>query len=165
MSEVADDAVVRILIADYAATDASSKLNVVGGGITGIGFVPKVGQTSAFALVVSIAVPPKHYNAECAVEIRLEDSGGNPISVPGPAGQAQVMRIKQAVRFEEPPPVPGIPGQVLRSRTQWVIGFATGLPLPIGQVYTWRIRIDHHTRDDWTEQFYIPGLQPGPAIG
>lgn len=165
MSEVADAATVRLLIADYASVDAAGKLNVIGGGIAALGFLPNVGQTSPFALVVWITVPPEHYNADCAVEIVLEDSAGNPVSLPGPVGEAQVVRVGQAVRFEEPKLLPGVPRYTLRSRTQWVLAFSTGLPLPVGQRYVWRAKIDHQTRDDWTEEFVLPGLTPGPVLG
>lgn len=165
MSEVADDATVRLLIADYAAADAAQKLNVIGGGIAVIGFVPTTAQTAAFALVVWITVPVKHYNAECAVEIVLEDSGGSPVALPSPTGESQIMRIGQVVRFEEPKLPPGVPRRAIRARTQWVVGFATGLPLPVGQRYVWRVKIDHQTRDNWTEEFVVPGPVPGPVIG
>src|SRR5262249_44723846 len=112
-----------------------------------------------------VSVPPKLYNAECAIEIVLEDSTGTPVALPGPTGEAQVMRVGQAVRFEEPKPLPGIPRHTLRSRTQWVLAFATGLPLPVGQRYAWRVKIDHQTRGDWTEEFVLPGPVPGPVIG
>jgi hypothetical protein len=165
VSEVADEATVRLLIADYAAADAAGKLNVIGGGITALGHVPNTGQTAPFALAVWVSVPPKHYNVECSVEIVLEDSTGNPVSLPGPTGAAQVMRVGQAVRFEEPTSPPGIPRHTLRSRTQWVLAFATGLPLPVGQRYAWRVKIDHQTREDWIEEFVLPGPVPGPVIG
>ena len=127
MSEVAADATVRLLIADYAAVDATAKLNIIGGGISVIGYVQQAGTTSPFALVVSISVPPKHYNADCVVEIILEDSTGTAVSLPTPTGESQIMRIGQAVHLEEPKLMPGIPRHELRARTQFVIGFAAGL--------------------------------------
>jgi hypothetical protein len=165
VSEVASDATVRLLIADYAAVDAGGKLNIIGGGIAVIGHVQPTGATPPFALVVSITVPPKHYNADCSVEIILEDSGGTPVSVPGPTGQSQVMRIGQATRFEEPKLLPGIPRNELRARAQFVLAFATGLPIQIGQRYRWRVKIDHDTRDEWTEEFFVPGPAPAPVLG
>jgi hypothetical protein len=165
VSEVATDAIVRLLIADYAAVDAAGKLNVIGGGVSVIGYVQQVGTTSPFALVVSISVPPKHYNADCAVEIILEDSAGTAVSLPTPTGESQIMRIGQAVRLEEPKLMPGVPRHELQARTQFVIGFATGLPIPLGQRYVWRVKIDTETRHDWTEEFFVPGPTPGPVLG
>ncbi|MGB8382995.1 MAG: hypothetical protein WCG47_17395 [Dermatophilaceae bacterium] len=43
--------------------------------------------------------------------------------------------------------------------------FAGGLPLAPNQGYTWRIKIDHDTRDEWTEKFYVFTADPGPVIG
>lgn len=59
MSEVSTDATARLLIADYAAVDAAGKLNIIGGGVSVLGYVQQAGSTSPFALVVSISVPPK----------------------------------------------------------------------------------------------------------
>jgi hypothetical protein len=152
-------------MADYASADAAQKLNVIGGGISLLGFNPQSGQSASFALVVWVSVSPKLYNAECAIEIVLEDASGNPVSLPGPGGQPQVLRIGQAVRFEEPKLRPGVPRHVLRARTQWVVGFPTGLPLPVGQALTWRVKIDHESRPDWSDEFYIPGPVSGPVLG
>lgn len=165
MSEIAEDATVRLLIADYAATDAAGKLNVIGGGVSSIGYVAQTGLTAAFAVVMSVAVPSKHLNAECSVELVLEDSTGAPVSLPGPAGQSQLLRIGQAIQFGEPKALPGIPRLALPLRHQWVVAFSNGLPLPVGQLYVWRVKIDHDTRDIWTETFYVPGPVPGPVLG
>ncbi len=151
------------MIADYAATDAAGKLNVIGGGLTIIGY--QMNTTSAFALVVWVSVPPKHYNADCAVEIVLEDSSGTPVGLPTPTGQSQIMRIGQVVRFEEPKLPPGVPRHEMQSRTQFVFAFPTGLPIQVGQRYAWRVKLDDHSRDDWAEEFFVPGPAPGPVLG
>jgi hypothetical protein len=166
VSEVSGDAAVQVLVADYAAVDSAGKINIIGGGLNSIGYVPNMGQTAPFAVVVRISVPPKHYNAECSVEILLEDSAGNAVQLPGPTGEAQVVRVGQAVRFEEPI-LPGIsvPRHVLRSRQQWVLAFNTGLPLTLGQRYVWRVKIDTETREDWTEEVFVPGQAAGPIFG
>ncbi len=166
MSDVSDAALVRILLADYAAVDVGNKINVVGGGLTLVGFNQGSGLTAPFTVVVSVMVPPRLYGAECAVEIVLEDSAREPVSLPGPTGDAQVMRVGQAVTFERPS-FPGayIPQATVGAKVQWVLGFNTGLPLPIGQRYVWRVRIDHETNDDWVEEFFVPGPPPGPVLG
>lgn len=165
MSDVSEVASVRILLADYAASDAASKLNVIGGGVTVLGFVPAMNQTAPFTVVVTVSVPPSHYNHECALELVLEDALGNPVSLPGPTGEAQIMRVGQLIKFEEPKTQTGIPRGSLRSRHQWVLGFSIGLPLALGQRYIWRVKIDHETRDDWTEEFFLPGPNPGLVVG
>lgn len=166
MSEVSDAATVRLLLADYAAVDAASKLNVIGGGLTLVGFNPEPGLTAPFAVVASVGVPPGLYGAECSVEIILEDSSGEPVSLPGPTGETQTMRVGQAITFERPTfPVAHVPQGVMGARVQWVLAFSTGLPLAVGQRYVWRVKIDHDTRDDWIEEFFVPGPAPGPVIG
>lgn len=164
MSEVADDATVRLLVADYAVVDTAGKLNVIGGGITAIGYVQDIGATAAFAVVMSITVPSRHLSAECSVELILEDSAGNPVSLPGPA-EPQVMRLARVVQFGEPKALPGVPRLSLPLRHQWVVAFANGLPLPVGQGYAWRVKIDHATQDWWVERFFVPGPRPGPVLG
>lgn len=171
MSDVSDTATVRLLIADYASVDVAGKLNVIGGGLTVIGQADRVGPggptgfTAPFGLVVSVGVGPTLYRSECALEVALEDSKGEVVELPGPAGQPQKMRIAQNVVFEEPNLPAGVPRSSLRARSLLVLMFNGGLPLAIGQRYVWRVRIDHDTRDDWTEEFSVPGPPPGPVIG
>lgn len=165
MSEVAGDATVRLLIADFAKVDDAGKLNVIGGGVTALGYVHELGATAAFAVVMSVTVPARHVNAECSAELVLEDSAGNPVSLPGPAGEGQLMRIGQAIQFVEPRSLPGIPRLELPIRQQWVVAFANGLPLSVGQRYVWRVKIDHETRDWWTEEFFVLGARQGPVLG
>jgi hypothetical protein len=166
VSEVSEAAAVRLLLADYAAADPQGKLNVVGGGISVVGFNGQAGLTTPFSLVVSITVPPGLSTAECAVEMVLENAAGDLVTVPDPAGQAQPMRIGQAVAFEKPT-FPGafVPAGLMGARTQWVLNFNSGLPLATGQRYSWRVRIDHETHDDWAEHFIVPGPMPGPVLG
>jgi hypothetical protein len=153
-------------LADYAANDATGKLNVIGGGVDAIGFNPAAGLTVGFALVVTIKVPPAHYGDECAVEIILEDDSGEVVALPGPTPEGQKMRVGQAVRFEEPVfPGTNIARGVLPARWRSVLGFATGLPLALGQRYTWRVRIDHHSDGHWVYPFVVPGPPAGPVIG
>jgi hypothetical protein len=171
VSEVSDTATVRLLIADYASVDAARKLNVIGGGLTLIGQPDQIsagvpsGFTAPFALVVSVTVKPTLYRSECSIEVALEDSKGELVKLPGPAGEPQKMRIAQNSVFEEPNFPAGVPRGLLRARTLFVLMFSNGLPLAIGQRYVWRVTIDHDTRDDWTEEFFVPGPPPGLVIG
>jgi hypothetical protein len=171
VSEVSDNAAVRTLLADYAVIDAAGKLNVVGGGVTGVGQNPNTGLTLPFALYVSVTVPPGLYDKQCSVEIALEDAAGKLVNVPGPAPDmpTQPLRVGQAVTLEGPrfnfPQQVNVPRRYLPARAQWVMSFATGLPLAAGQGYTWRVRIDGETRDDWVEKFVVFGPAPGPVIG
>lgn len=169
MSDVSDAAVVRLLVTDYAVVDAVGKVNIIGGGLTGVGINPTTQGTVPFALFVSVAVPPRLYNAECAVEIFLADAAGDLVSIPGPAQgmPQQPLRVGQAVRFEEPrfnQPVNALT-RYLYAKTQWVMSFATGLPLVPGQGYTWRVNIDDTSRDEWSERFVVMGPPVGPVLG
>ncbi|MBI1759307.1 MAG: hypothetical protein HYR62_08795 [Actinobacteria bacterium] len=168
MSAIAEAATVSLELADYAATDAAGKINLLGGGLNAVGFVPVAGLTAAFALVVTIFVPPEYYGEECALEIILEDDSGQVVALPGPApDQPQKMRVGQAVTLEEPkfPAGTNIPRRMLPARVSVVLAFTNGLPLAIGQRYTWRVRIDHESKDQWIYRFFVPGPAPGPVIG
>ncbi len=169
MSEVSDAAIVHLLLADYAVSDPQGKLNVTGGGLTWLGRNPATGLTVMFALVASVEVPPPYYGAEASIEILLEDSAGNLVTLPEPAPglPQQPMRVGQVVRFEEPrfPPMAAVPSRYITGRWQWVLLFSTGLPLMEGQGYAWRVRIDNETQDDWTHKFVVLGQAQGPVIG
>lgn len=169
MSELSEAAAVRMFVADYAATDTVGKINLIGAGVTGVGVNQAIGSTTPFALFVSVAVPPKFYNVESAVEIVLQDAGGNLVSVPGasPGLPAQPLRVGQAVRFDEPrflQPV-DVPPKFLYARVNWALSFATGLPLTPGEGYVWRVSIDGNSRDEWTERFVVMGQLAGPVLG
>jgi len=137
-----------MLISEYGGTDPAGRLNVVGGGIYVLGQGGLAAQglapgfTAPFAVVTTVAVPPELLGQECALELQLEDSAGDAVTLPGPAGEPQALRVGQAVAFDEPATAPGIPRRTLRPRTQWVLNFSGGLPLPLGQLYTWRVKID-----------------------
>jgi len=76
------------------------------------------------------------------------------------------MRIGHSVTFDEPT-FQGmtVPRRTMRARKQWVLQFAAGLPLSIGQKYAWRVRIDGDTNDRWIEEFFVPGPAPGVVLG
>ena len=145
------------------------KVNLIGGGVTGLGVNPGTGATTPFALFVSVAVPPDLYHAEGAVEIVLQDASGSLVEVPGPSPglPAQPLRVGQAVRFDEPrfDRQVNVPPRFLYARAQWSLTFATGLPLMPGDGYVWRVSIDSETRDEWTERFVVVGQPVGPVLG
>ena len=169
MSNVSDSAIVRLLVADYASTDSEGKLNVIGGGIAVLGAHQAAGQqlglTAPFTLVVLVAVEPRLYGEECALELILENSAGDPVELPGPAGP-QLMRIAQNMTFEEKVMTHrGVRRGVIRSRSVVTLGFQQGLPLTSGERYLWRVKIDGNTRDDWTEEIYVGSPPASPVFG
>lgn len=173
MSDASDAATVNITLADYVGGDDARKLNIIGGGLTVIGLLPQPstgmpgGTTAPFGVAVSVSVPPTLYGAEAALEVLLEDSAGVVVSVAQGEGEpAQVLRMGQTLTFEEPVfPGMNVPRGVIPARAQWVLWFGTGLPLPAGQGYQWRVRIDGDTRADWAEPFYVPLPQAGIVLG
>lgn len=167
MSDVSEAAIVRLLIADYVSADAVGKLNLIGGGLSVIGMQTGqtpgagTGNTAPFGVVVSIAAEPDMYGSECAFELILEDSSGEQVFLPNPGGKGvhHALRFAHDIVFEEPdfPQIPGVPKRSVPARVQLVIMFIAGLPLTPGNAYSWRVKIDHDSHDDWTEQFYVPG--------
>lgn len=157
MSEVSDVAIVRMLMADYVSVDqASRKLSVVGGGATVLAAPAGSDMTSPFGLFVSIAVPSAQYDAQCSVEIVLEDSSGSPVALPSPSAEPELLRIVRSVKLDEPKlPHETGPRNFLRARIQIAITFPTGVAIPAGRGYMWRLKIDEEAREDWTEEFIV----------
>lgn len=169
MSDASDTAVVRMIIADYSVADpVSGKVSIIGGGATGLGLSPQTGLTVPFALYVSVSAPPDLANQDCTVDIVLEDSSGELVSLPlAPGLPDQPVRVTQAFTFVQPSfaqPV-SAPPRYLYPRAQWALSFPTGLPLTVGQGYTWRVNVDGETRDDWIERFVVLDPVPGPVLG
>lgn len=171
MSEVSEAATVRLLLADYAVADPAAKINALGAGLTVMGINVTSGLTAGFSLIVQIGVPSTLYNAECSVEVLLEDSGGGLVGVPLATGlpqqSTQPIRIGQVVRFDPPrlPAPVSMPSSYLPARVQFVLNFTMGLPLMPGQGYGWRVKLDDASRDDWVEKFVVIGPPTGPVIG
>jgi hypothetical protein len=170
MSEVADTAHVRLLLADYASVDPQGKLNIIGGGIIITGFNAEGGVTAPFAVVAVAAFDPRFAGESPAVEVLLEQENGDVVTMPGPVGslgEPQHLRVGASDPLSAPAAPPGmhIPPTAVRLRKQFVLYFAAGLPLAPGHAYTWRVKIDHETRDEWTETMYVPAVGSGPVIG
>lgn len=156
------DVQASIILADFVNIDAGGKVNVLGGGVTLLGWTGQL--TTPFAIFVRLSTPRPIHDAP-AVEILLADASGNPVMVPsGPDGESQAMRIAQNVEFSAPA-VPGvhIPPGAIASTAQIVLNFGNGLPLKPGHSYTWRVQIDHDVIA--SESFYIPTGPAMPVIG
>jgi hypothetical protein len=165
MSEAADEAIVRILLADFANADSANKLNIIGAGITMIPFVPATNQTAPHAVVAKVSFPPRFVGESPAVELALEHDDGTLVTLPGQTGQ-QFLRVGHAQALK--PAVSAnveVPPNTVRPSHQFVMHFANGLPLQPNRLYTWRIKIDHDTREEWTETFYVTTATPAPVIG
>lgn len=155
--------VAHITIADYVGVEASGKANILGAGITLVGFDFQQGVTTPFAIWVRL-VSPMAIADRPAAEIVLVDASGQPVQVPGPMGEYQAVRISQVVEFPAAT-TPGvhIPNGAVPSVAQFAVNFSNGLPLAPGNSYTWRVQLDHDVIA--SESFFVPQPPAGPVIG
>lgn len=166
MSEIADEARVSVILADYASVDAINKANVIGAGWQIAGIDPTTGMTAPQSLLVMIDLPPRYYNEDFALAITLLDQAGEPVKVPGPTGEPQAMRIAQLAKAEEPVfPGGNVPRGLVPSHVQVLMSFAAGIALAPGQLYTWQVEIDGDAKPTWRLSFFVAGPPPPPVIG
>lgn len=168
MSVVFEAATVSLLMSDYAVTDPLNKLQVIGGGLQVVGRDHTKGVSSAFALVVTMSFDPAVINEQYAFEVVLENPDGTPAQLGGPGGEGTggVMRFGQTLQVEEPNfRGAGVPRHALPPRTQMVLYFNAGLPLPAGRVLSWTARIDGDGRPDWSWRFFVTAPPSGPVLG
>ncbi|KZS82298.1 hypothetical protein A4G29_12270 [Mycobacterium kansasii] len=165
MSDVADAAIVSVLLADFANADPANKVNMIGGGVSVLSFDSDAGTTTPHAVVAKVSFPPRFVGESPAIELALEHDDGSLVTLPGPMGP-QFLRVGAAAPLK-PAVFPGfnVPPNTLRSSSQFVMYFASGLPLEPNKRYCWRVKIDHDTREEWTETFYVVTAAPGPVIG
>ncbi len=166
MSEISEAALVNLLLADYAATDAVGKLNVIGAGIAFVGEQPG-GASAPFYVVVSISVPAKFAGTDFVLSIDLWNATtGGPVNVPSDdQGGLQPLRAQQVVTL---PIVQAHPGfktpPDCRATTTVAMGFPNGLPLPAGNTYDFRVQIDGQLMQN-SIRFHRLAPDPGPIFG
>ena len=165
MSEIAENCAVSLILADYVAIDVAGKANVIGGGISFLGFDPQVNLTSPFALyaVVSTPLPPNHEN-QAALELTLVHSDGQLVLLPGNDGTPAPLRISQIIEFKlnqpagtERPPIE------FPSSVSSAVNFGNGLPLTPGVHYQWQIKVDGEVKA--TTSFMVPRPSAPPVFG
>lgn len=163
MSNIIHDALVTIILADYAAPDATGKFNALGGGISLIGEVLP-GQSAPFAVVVEVAVPEKYVGKQYALTIELHDiTLGNLVQVPNEVGGVQPLRAQQLVTVSPFALPPGTAKpQDLMLEHRMVMNFVNGLPLERGHSFEVRVQIDGDKRKGWHRRFY--SIAPGPGV-
>lgn len=157
MSDVYNAADVSLLMSDFAVTDALGKLQVVGGGLQVVGRDPKTGSSSAFALVVTLTFDPAMVGKQYALEVVLENPDGTEAQLNGAGGEGTggVMRFSQTLQVEEPNfRGANVPQHTLPPRTQMVLYFNAGLPLPAGRELRWTARIDGDSKG-WSLPFFV----------
>lgn len=167
MSEAAESAHVRIVMADYVNADPSGKINLVGAGITFIGFDTSNGRTPECGVVATVSFGAEFQGESPAVELWLEDQDGALVALPAPEGTLpQFLRVGAAQPLR--PNIPQgmiIPDGQVRPRVQFALQFGAGLPLAAGHGYRWRLQIDGTRRDEWTEPFFVVLPSAGPIVG
>lgn len=164
MSDLSENARVKVLHADYASQDASNKVNLLGANWT-ITAIQPTGLTPPQSVVVFVDVPPRFHGDNFAVSVTLVDETGDPVSAPGPTGEMQALRIAQLARADRPiAPGVNLPSD-LPGRFQMILNFANGIPLAPGARYRWRVEIDGNTHPQWEADFYVVAPPPPPVIG
>lgn len=125
-----------LILADYAAQDAAGgKVHLMGAGWSVTGPAPTTHVVAAF-----VKVSWDETNIPHAVTMRLVDSDGMIVTVPGPEGE---QRVEFPSSLEVPRPA-GIPhGSEIDATFVVNVG---ALPLTPGQRYRWELEIDGELR-------------------
>jgi hypothetical protein len=167
VSEISDAARAQVFLADYAAVDASNKINALG-----LGFqvcpIQANGFTTPLSVVGLIDIPIRHVGDDCAIELVLMSDSEEIVTAAGPTGEATPLRFSQHVNVAQPTfNLPGlrVPKDAAWARHQIVATFLSGLPLATGHGYEWRIFVDTNTRSDWSVGFYVPGPAGSLLVG
>lgn len=164
MSEVARHSRVTILVSDFANSDMAGKVNVVGGTVAILGFDPMQGTTTRFSLTVITNVPSRLLPAEFSVEVTLM-SNGQPVLLPG-VPEPQALRVAQPVTLGVGTSAPtALIRDHIGANHVTILDFGNGLPLAVGGVYEWHVRIDGDDEHVWTYPLAVAGPPPGPVFG
>jgi hypothetical protein len=161
---LADEARVSLMLADFANADATGKLNIIGGGWQVTARL-STGMTPPICVIARVEVPASHYGEQIAWSMSLLGEAGDVVSLPGPSGELQALRIQQLAKVEKPN-VPGLflPPNSLRSQVQVVLNFSGGLLLAPG-AYSWLFEIDGNEEPHWNIEFVVLGPPAQPVIG
>ena len=159
------DAQVRLILCDFANTDAAGKLNVIGGGISFMGSGPQ-GQTSPFSVAVIVNVPSKYSGQQFVLSLELfDETRKQVVQAPATSGAAEALRVQQMVtlaHIQLPAHVQTPPDAEVQH--VMVMNFPAGLPLQ-PSTYDWKVQIDAQSRPGWYSRFHVLGPAPGPIFG
>jgi len=165
VSEIAETAKVSISLADYGATDAAGKINIVGDGVAVLGYVPEAGLTNRFTLLVSVRLPTRLTPTEFPLEVALLDAAGNLAQVPGPAG-SQPFRIAHVVQAQSGAAVYGqVVSDHIGVHVHLALDMSNGLPIAANGLYRWRVQLDGDEEHSWTYPFAVGGPPAAPVFG
>jgi hypothetical protein len=121
----------HIVLADFAESEASGKVHLLGGAWT----VTRAGA-AAHAVVVFLKIPADHAGTPVAVMLRLLNKGGAVVEQPGPGGM-QRLEITGQIELQEPA---ADWDQAIDLDAVFPVNFGT-LALQAGS-YTWVAEID-----------------------
>lgn len=161
-----DDARVLVFVADYIGVDAGAKVNAIGVAFN-VTTLQQNGFTAPQHVIALIDVPRQYVGHDFPVSIELRrDDLNQTVTLPGPSGRPEALRISQNVR----PDMPIVQAGVLRpeglySRLQFALAFPTGLQLQAGVSYRWRVEVEGRHKPDWEAPFHVLALAPGPVFG
>jgi hypothetical protein len=161
-----EDANVSLVLADYIGVDSSGKLNALGVGFTATG-IQANGMTPSVYIAALIDLPSKYVGQEFAVSLKLQnDDTGQVVTLTGPTGQPDALRLQQVFKAERAVAPPGayLP-EGMFCRTQMLMAFPNGLPLAPSSFFSWVVEIDGNSNSSWRCSFYVIGPPPGPVFG
>lgn len=149
----------HVLLADFAQSDNSGKVNALGLGwsVTGT-------PTPNHAVVIVLRVGWDEANIQHRLVLRLLTADGlNAVEVPTPFG-SQPLVVEVGLEVGRPPGL----AQGSTIDHSLAINVGPGLPLTPGR-YEWRLRINDQEQDDWRAAFTVrpaqvvsPGAIPAP---
>lgn len=144
----------HVLLADFAQSDSSGKVNALGLGWGVIGT-----PTPHHAVIVTLRVGWDETNVKHHLTLRLLTADGlNAVEVPTPFGSQSLM---VEADFEVGRPAGIAQGSSIDHSL--AINIGAGLPLTPGR-YEWRLHIDNQDRDEWRAPFTVrQGQQAGPG--
>lgn len=162
MSDLAAEADLAIWLADFATLDPQGKLNLLGGGVSILGFDPMQGVTARFTVVGRVRIPVKYTPTDVPVELSLLDEVGEVVSIGVPTPQP--LRIAQVAKIEKPNVVgmPSLPPELPAQHI--VILDIAGLPLQPGRTYAWSLRVDGDEENAKRQAFMVAGLSAPPIV-
>lgn len=137
----------HVLLADFAQTDPTGKINALG-----MGWSVTQSPTPHMAVVVMVKVGWNETNRLHRMTLNLLTADGkHAVTVPGPVGQ-QPLSLQVQGEFEVGRP-PGLPeGSTIDHAL--AINIAAGLHLAPGR-YEWRLTIDTHEEETWRAAFVV----------
>jgi len=163
MSEASEAALLTIVVADFVNSE-SGKVNIIGGGVSLIGYDPFQRTTSRFAVYAYAEIPARALPAEIALELALM-TGDEVAVIAGPMGP-QAIRVAQSQTVERAQaPISLALRDHVGGGAQIVLDFQNGLPLEPNTPYEFRLQIDGDEQHELRYPIAVVGPPPGAVVG